>query len=80
MFKFYYIYFLFADTLAYLKYFTPHEEETVRCKLANGGRGPANDELINIVRMKPDTSIGLLASMKANQNHQLFDLLWNYIQ
>lgn len=69
-----------ADTLPFMSlHFTPGETQKVKCKLQNDGAGPANDELLNFVRTKPNSFVALLASMEENRNYILLDNVWKYI-
>lgn len=60
--------------------FTSHEIEKIRCELCNKGRGPANDELMNIVMSKPNTFVDLLVSLKVNHNEALLGNLWTHTE
>lgn len=64
------------DTVPYMysrKHFTESEKDKIRCINRNDGREPANDELLNIVAAKPESLITLVASLKVNNNEQLFN-------
>lgn len=63
-----------------MKHFTPHEQDKIRCELRNKGQGPANDELLNVVRTKPNTFADLLVSLRCNHNEAFFKELWSYVE
>ena len=71
----------FSDILPYMsRWFTNNERDQVECKLHQNGPGQANDEILNIVRRKPNSFLTLVAAMKVTKNDVLYKQMCEYIE
>ena len=62
------------------RWFTESEKNKVVCRLQQEGQGPANAELIGVVRRKLKPFITLVAATKVTQNDVLYKRMHDLIE